>query len=767
MSIRTKTLLAILCTVAVLFSGAFFVISREFIGRFDKLELVQSQENLDRVRAQIKQDFDYMKSKISDWAIWDDAYVFVKDANPDFVKTNLGEATLTNLKIDLMVFSRNDGTVIYDFENASSSGRSVPTALSSLIRTDPYFKGATWSDDIRSGFVLVDNQPLMFTAQKVVHSDGSGPSEGIVLFGTWLTKPYVDNVGEKLKLDLSFDVISSATPNAHIEKELAEKKDELISVESEQLIEADMFLKDIYDTPVVYMHIALPRLIHAQGIQLTRYIVYVVVVGVFILVIVLSMLLDGLVLRRIFRIDALVGKIGRHETQPESLHAFVGSDEVGKLAGILESTFTSIEKTQALLDQAKSHAQTYLDTIPVLMVALDPSGVIQTVNKKGCEILGYQQNELIGKSWIDTCIPERYRNDIRTVHHKIVQGDLSIAATYENLVVTRDGRELQFYWHNNVVSENGVIVGTISAGEDITVKHKEDTALRESEERFRLVAKQTKQLVYDYDLASGRISWAGAILETTGYTPEEFASVDIKQWEERIHPDERKVVLDALEQARKNNTDFASVYRFQQKNGAYGYFEDHGVFLTKPDGTAYRLLGTMKEVTQEMKYKEEIERLAAVIRNTNEFVGISTFAGDITFLNNAGSRMLGIDPAEVAKHNIREFVAPECVPMIEQDLMPALQSKGIWEGDLAYINVQTRERTDVHSITFVIKNIRTGISEFYANVSQNITERKKAEEAIKNRSDELERANQLMVGRELKMMELKKEIDELKKQLLK
>ncbi len=62
-----------------------------------------------------------------------------------------------------------------------------------------------------------------------------------------------------------------------------------------------------------------------------------------------------------------------------------------------------------------------------------------------------------------------------------------------------------------------------------------EQALHQSEERYRLMAEKTGQMVYDLNLETDEIVWSGAVLEITGIEEREFQSVNLKGWEERIH----------------------------------------------------------------------------------------------------------------------------------------------------------------------------------------------------------------------------------------
>ncbi len=139
-----------------------------------------------------------------------------------------------------------------------------------------------------------------------------------------------------------------------------------------------------------------------------------------------------------------------------------------RLAGI------AIEHKQAeeALRKERDKAQRYLDTVEAIIVALDEDGNITLINRKGCEILGYKEHELLGRNWFVTCLshPEsKEAYNVYSVFNEIMVGNLEASDYYENSVFTRDGKEVFIAWHNNDLrDENGKITGVLSAGEDIT-----------------------------------------------------------------------------------------------------------------------------------------------------------------------------------------------------------------------------------------------------------------------------------------------------------
>jgi PAS domain S-box-containing protein len=189
----------------------------------------------------------------------------------------------------------------------------------------------------------------------------------------------------------------------------------------------------------------------------------------------------------------------------------------------------------------------------------------------------------------------------------------------ETAVLTREGEEIPvsqlIIAHRNA---EGQVDYLSTVMRDIREFRQAEAALRESEERFRLVAEQTGQIIYDYNIITGQIHWAGAIAQITGNTPEEFQQVDVRAWEQRIHPSDRQRAAKMLEKAINERSQYHVEYRFAQADGSYIFVEDHGALLQNEAGEVYRLVGIMNNITERKQAQLELERSEATLRQRSE-----------------------------------------------------------------------------------------------------------------------------------------------------
>lgn len=155
-----------------------------------------------------------------------------------------------------------------------------------------------------------------------------------------------------------------------------------------------------------------------------------------------------------------------------------------EIIGLLEiiTDLTEHKRLWEKLREERDKAQQYLSVARVMIRTLNREGEVTLINKRGCEVLGYKEEEIIGKNWFDLCVPERVREEVKKVFGRLLAGDLEVSEYYENPILTSDGEERIIAWKNAILRDKkGNITGTLSSGEDITERKRAEAELIRSE----------------------------------------------------------------------------------------------------------------------------------------------------------------------------------------------------------------------------------------------------------------------------------------------
>ncbi len=143
---------------------------------------------------------------------------------------------------------------------------------------------------------------------------------------------------------------------------------------------------------------------------------------------------------------------------------------------------------QALREQ-RDRAQMYLDVAGVIFVLLRPDQTVAMINRKGCQVLGYEEEEIVGRNWFETFLPEGVREKVQAVFSRMMAGELEPVEYYENPVLTRSGQARTIAWHNSILrDESGRVVAALSSGEDITERRQAEEAVDQRDQQLRRAA---------------------------------------------------------------------------------------------------------------------------------------------------------------------------------------------------------------------------------------------------------------------------------------
>lgn len=197
-----------------------------------------------------------------------------------------------------------------------------------------------------------------------------------------------------------------------------------------------------------------------------------------------------------------------------------------------------------------------------------------------------------------------------------------------------------------------------------------------------------------------------------------------------IHPQDRENVLNRLTDALEKGKRYDVEYRIIRPDGVERIVHARGKTHKDTNGKATRFIGTALDITEGKILEEKQQQLIELVENSSDLVGIASLSGEITYLNSAGLKMVGVESYEVVRKSpITSFIAFEDQQESAGILQEILQ-KGRWRGEFTLRNLVSGLTFPVEANCFII-NKQTGIPIAIAAVCHNISRRKRNETAIR------------------------------------
>lgn len=254
-------------------------------------------------------------------------------------------------------------------------------------------------------------------------------------------------------------------------------------------------------------------------------------------------------------------------------------------------------------------------------------------------------------------------------------------------------------------------------------------ALRTSEAKYRRLFESVRDAFAVVDMGGHIIEFNAALEELTGYSSDELRCLTyVDLTPPRWHELEERIVREQV-----MTRGYSDIYEkeYRRKDGNCVPIELRTLLVRDDDGQPAAMWAFIRDISDRLKSLEEMQKLATVVHHASELINLATMDGQMLFLNEAGCLMLGLSPEEVTKTNIMQVIPDSWKKIVQQELLPALAAGGTWKGDLQYQNLKNRQLIEVYATTFTVKDPKSGEPIFLANVSTDITERKRAEAEVR------------------------------------
>lgn len=359
MSIKTKAFL-IVATLFILLGGINFLIQRYVVfPSFQELEEQQVTENLQRITRAFDRERLTLERMSRDWAVWDDAYHFMTVQSDDFIASNLTPEAMKGTGLNLLVFCNPGGLIVWKRITDPETGREITLDIlqQGTIAPDCHLLDVrTQNDGVRaaSGAIRTDAGPLFFATTEILRTDGSGPAQGFLIMGRFVSNEFVQTLQHQTQLTFQ---ISPPGPDTSLQCSVLRPESAGADTLAVLLFhdpgpaEACTAYADVRGTPLFRISYIIPRTITRKGLENFRYASGLIAASGVLLIAMLYLLLERVILTPLRVLTDHAAAVAQERDFSRRLKQH-RRDEIGSLARSFDQLMISLGEHEDKLRSA-------------------------------------------------------------------------------------------------------------------------------------------------------------------------------------------------------------------------------------------------------------------------------------------------------------------------------------------------------------------------------------------------------------------------------
>ncbi len=363
---------------------------------------------------------------------------------------------------------------------------------------------------------------------------------------------------------------------------------------------------------------------------------------------------------------------------------------------------------------------------------------------------GFSARQTIGRELFDI-YPELIERRLDRFYHQALGGQVAILSQRLHRYLlpmppsSGSGESPQMLQSARIVplTENGQVVGTITAIEDVTERvlrevelqrqiqqlERTEAALRSTQARLQHLLSSSPAVIYtcqpEDDCTPTFVS--DNVTDRLGYEPDEFLE-NRRFWLDRVHPDDAPHVCGEISRLMEQGHHLIE-YRFLHKDGSYRWICDQMKLAYNPEGEVEEIVGTFHDITDRKIAQEQIREQAALLDIATDAIFVRDLENRILFWNKGAENLYGWKISEAIGQKLNELLERKNWKNYEITTLPdadkIVLEKGFWGGELRQVTKEGKEVT-VSSRWTLVRD-RAGKPKSILAVNTDITEKKQLE----------------------------------------
>ncbi len=428
-------------------------------------------------------------------------------------------------------------------------------------------------------------------------------------------------------------------------------------------------------------------------------------------------------------------------------------DEAGHVTGYIgvNRDITQRRQAEQALRESENKYRQLVETLQEGIWAIDQEGYTTFANPRMAEMLGYTLDEMLGAHLFSFMDEEGVKIAKRNMERR-VQGSRE---QHDFEFLRKDGTHIYTSLETSPITDaQGNYAGALAGVMDITQRVQAEQALRLSEAAYRTLAENLPGIVYRVFIRENlRMQFFNKVAEeVTGYTGEQLSPGTVCSIDPLILPEDRPRVIAEVQRAVAENKPFTAEYRLRHRDGSTRYMLEQGTPIRGPDGEPLYIDGVIFDITERRQTEEALreseERFRQLAEHIREVFWMCD--PDITqmhYVSPAYEEIWG-RPCQSLYAEPRSFL--EAIHPEDREHFLAISQQRMRTGyDVEYRVVRPDGR--IRWIRDRAFPIRDEAGEVYrvAGLAQDITGRKRAEEALRQQAQIIDQIHDSVISTDM------------------
>ena len=322
---------------------------------------------------------------------------------------------------------------------------------------------------------------------------------------------------------------------------------------------------------------------------------------------------------------------------------------------LIESLIVSVVSASGMLAvlgqkavyQSNVELATTLDSIGDGVIATDARGIVKRINPVAQDLTGWLQSEAMGKplSEVFNAVNAKTGRPVENPVERVLQEGMIVGMANDTALISRDGRRrLVADSAAPIRNTGGRLIGTVMVFRDVTSQYQASEMLRRSKEQLDLALHAAVMGVWDWEIESGRMEWAGEHAALFGIPVEEFGGTmeDMRRF---VHPMDREIGKEIIRLTRERKSELDWTYRIIRPDKTIHWMHSYGKPISDEKGNLKRVIGTTLDITERKEFEEQLrdqeERLRAILEANPDPIVVYDKEGRPQYINPAFTEIFG------------------------------------------------------------------------------------------------------------------------------